>query len=159
MDPFTLIMLTLGLALALAILALIAVVTYGAIIVRKHRNLLESLRRNGIAFACRPTLGMQVLGGFILSIDRDTVTLWRIGLGQPVRLQNFPRHGAWLAPTPVKINIARTSPGLSVVSSAGERIIVVIYSDPTMGYSVPAKGAFLDLVCENIRASLASAPI
>jgi hypothetical protein len=161
MDAFALVMLVLGLALTLAVLALIAVVAYGRIVGRKQRDLLESLRRNGIAFACRPALGMQVLGGFVLGIDPGIdpgmVTLWRIGLGQPVRVQSFPRRGAGVSPVPVKINVARTVAGLSVVSAAGERIEVVIYSDPTTGYSAPAKGVFLDLVFEKIRESLAGA--
>ncbi|HEY3502068.1 MAG TPA: hypothetical protein VGN37_04660 [Actinocatenispora sp.] len=158
MDVFTLTMVVLGLALTLVILALIAVVTYGRLVVRNQRRLLVALRRDGIAFVCRPTLGMQIMAGFVLAVDRDAVSLWKVGPRQPVRLQSFPRNGARVAPTQVKVNVLRTSPALSVVSAAGERIDVVIYPDPTGSRSAPVKDVVLDLVSEKIRASLAGTP-
>jgi hypothetical protein len=145
-------------ALALALLLLLALVIYGRLVVRNQRKALLALRQNGLAFLCRPTLGMQTLAGFILSVDQDAVSLWKVGLGQPVQKQTFPSPGARVAPATVKINIARRSSGLSVISSAAERVDVVIYPDPTTSYSAPADGAFLDLVCEKIRENLAGTP-
>ncbi|MEV0699606.1 hypothetical protein AB0I53_17040 [Saccharopolyspora sp. NPDC050389] len=146
------------LVVALALLLLLALVIYGRLVVRNQRRALVVLRQNSLAFLCRPTLGMQSLAGFILSVDQDAVSLWKVGLGQPVRKQTFPSPGARVAPTTVKINVARRSSGLSVISSAAERVDVVIYPDPTMSYSAPANGAFLDLVCEKIRENLARTP-
>lgn len=146
------------LVVALALLLLLALVIYGRLVVRNQREALGALRQNGLAFLCRPTLGMRTLAGFILSVDQNSVTLWKVGLGQPVQMQSFPSAGARVAPTAVKVNIARSSSGLSVISAAAERVDVVIYPDPTMSYSTPADGAFLDLVCDKIRESLARAP-
>ncbi|MGA8113113.1 MAG: hypothetical protein WCA46_05575 [Actinocatenispora sp.] len=147
--------LILGVALALALLLLLALVIYGRLAVRNQRRALAALRQNGLAFLCRPTLGMRSLAGFVLSVDHDAVSLWKVGLGQPVRRQSFPSPGARVEPTTVKVNVARRSSGLSVISSAAERVDVVIYPDPTMSYSAPADAAFLDVVCERIRATLA----
>lgn len=144
------------LALALVLLVLLVLVICGRLLVRNQRKVLEALRQNGLAFLCRPTLGMRNFAGFVLSVDHDTVSLWKVGLGQPVRMRALPRHGATVAPATVRINVARSSPGLSVVSSAGERVDVVIYPDPTMSYSTPTKGAPLDLAYAEIRENLAS---
>ncbi|RKT89072.1 hypothetical protein SAMN05421805_12876 [Saccharopolyspora antimicrobica] len=146
------------LAVALALLVLLALVVYGRLVVRNQRKALAALRQNGLAFLCRPTLGMLTFAGYLLSVDRDAVSLWKVGLGRPVRKQSFPSPGARVAPATVKINLARTSSGLSVISSAAERLDVVIYPDPTMSYSAPANGAFLDLVREKIQEHLAHTP-
>ncbi|MDA3629329.1 hypothetical protein OU415_28135 [Saccharopolyspora sp. WRP15-2] len=144
--------------MALALLLLLALVIYGRLVVRNQRRSLAVLRQNGLAFLCRPTLGMLSSAGFILSVDHNAVSLWKVGLGEPVRKQAFPSPGARVAPTTVKINVARRSSGLSVISSAAERVDVVIYPDPTMSYSAPAGGALLDLVREKIQEELARIP-
>ncbi|MDA3646877.1 hypothetical protein LZ318_40760 [Saccharopolyspora indica] len=144
-------------ALALLLLLLLALVIYGRLAVRNQRRALAALRQHGLAFLCRPALGLRSLAGFILSVDREAVSLWQVGLGEPVLKQTFPSPGAGVAPATVKINTARRSSGLSVISAAGERVDVVIYPDPTMSYSAPANGAFLDLVHEKIRQNLARA--
>ncbi|MFB4320110.1 hypothetical protein [Actinomadura sp. 21ATH] len=141
-------------AVALALLLLLALVIYGWLAVRNQRRILEALRRNGPAFLCRPTLGMRHVAGFILSVDQNAVTLWRVGLGRPAPLRSFPSAGATVAPATVRVNAARRTSGLSVVSTAGERVDVAIYPDPTMAYSSPADGAFLDLVNDRIREHL-----
>src|SRR4051812_13382604 len=92
------------LAVALALLLLLlALVIYGRLVVRNHRRALVVLRQNGLAFLCRPTLGMQSLAGFILSVDQVAVSLWKVGLGQPMRKLTFPSPGARVVPTTVKI--------------------------------------------------------
>ncbi|MDA3646766.1 hypothetical protein LZ318_41340 [Saccharopolyspora indica] len=146
------------LVVAMALLLLLALVIYGRLVVRNQRRALAALRQNGLAFLCRPTLGLRSFAGFILSVDRVAVSLWKVGLGQPVRKQTFPSPGADVAPATVKTNVARMSAGLSVASAAGERLDVVIYPDPTMAYSAPADSAFLDLVREKIRDAVARAP-
>ncbi|MER7083722.1 hypothetical protein SAMN02982929_00613 [Saccharopolyspora kobensis] len=140
---------------ALALLVFLALVICGRLLVGNQRKTLAVLRQNGLAFLCRPTLGMRSFAGYVLSIDRDAVSLWKVGLGEPVRKQTFPSHGARVAPAVVKINVARTSPGLSVISATAERVDVVIHPDPTMSYSAPANGALLDLVREKIQEHLA----
>lgn len=143
---------------ALALLLLLALVIYGRLVVRNQRRALAALRQTGLAVLCRPTMGMRSSAGFILSVDQAAVSLWKVGLGQPVRRQTFPSSGARVAPATVKINVARSSSGLSVASADAERMDVVIYPDPTMSYSTPADGAFLDLVREKIRDTLARTP-
>jgi len=152
------VLLSLLLVMALALLLLLTLVIYGRLVVRNQRKALGALRQNGLAFLCRPTLGMQNLAGFILSVDQNSVALWKVGLGQPVQIRVFPSTGARVAPTTVKVNLARRSSGLSITSAATERLDVVIYPDPTMSYSSPADGAFLDLVRDKIQESLARTP-
>lgn len=140
---------------ALALLPVLALVVYGRLVVRNQRKALLALRRNGLAYLCRPTMGMFRLAGFILSVDQEAVCLWKVGLGRPVQKQTFPGRGATVAPTTVKINVARRSPGLSVTSSTGERADVVIYPDPTLSYSAPVEGPLLEVVCDDVRRELA----
>ncbi|BCJ38491.1 hypothetical protein Athai_59940 [Actinocatenispora thailandica] len=144
------------LVVLLALLALLVsgLVVYGRMLVRNQRRVLESLRRNGLAFLCRPTMGMRSMAGFILGIDRNAVSLWKVGLGQPKRTQTIPSHGARVVPATVRINVARSSPGLSVLSAGGSRVDVAVYPDPTMGYSAPTKGPSLDLVGQQIQQAL-----
>jgi hypothetical protein len=142
------------LALALVLLLLIGLAVYGRLVVNNQRKSLAALRQHGVAFLCRPRLGMQHLAGYILSVDQEAVSLWKVGLRRPVRKSDFPSLGATVTPAPVKINVARTSTGVSLVSAAGQRIDVVIYPDPTMSYSTPTDGALLELVCDEIRKSL-----
>ncbi|HEY3505188.1 MAG TPA: hypothetical protein VGN37_20680 [Actinocatenispora sp.] len=148
----------LGSAFVLAMVALVVAVVCGQLLIRGQRRLLEALRRNGIAFACAPTLGMQIMAGFVLAVDRDTVSLWKVTPRRSVRLQAFLRYGVKIAPSRVKVNVLRTAPALSLVSVAGERIDVVIYSDPG-AISAPVKGIALQLVSDKIRESVAAPPI
>lgn len=136
------------------VLVLVALVIYGRLVVRNQRTALSAFRRSGLAYLCRPRLGMYSLAGFILSVDQDAVSLWKVGLGQPVQKQTFPSAGATVAPSTVKINVAGRTSGLSVRSSTGEHVDVVIYPDPTLSYSTPAGRPFLDLVCDKIRTEL-----
>ncbi|GAA4202117.1 hypothetical protein GCM10022220_09130 [Actinocatenispora rupis] len=142
------------LLLALVLLVILALVSYGWLMVRSQRRALAELRQNGLAFLCRPTMGMQSVAGFVLSVDRNAVALWKVGLGRPVRKHSFPSSGATVAPATVKVNLARSSPGLSVLSPAAARIDVAIYPDPTMSYSAPIDGASLVVVCEKIQETL-----
>lgn len=147
-----------GVMFAVALLLLIAAVTYGRLLIGRQGKALAALRRNGPAFMCRPTMGMQHLAGFILSIDRNDVSLWKVGLRRPVRKQSFPSAGAGVAPATVKINVARSSNGLSVISATGGRLDVAIYPDPGMARAYPVTGPFLDPVVEQIRGALADTP-
>jgi hypothetical protein len=140
--------------LALFALLVTALVAYGRLLVRNQRRMLADLRRNGLAFLCRPTLGLRSSAGFIVSVDHEAVSLWKVGLRQPVRQQTFPSRGASLDRATVQVNTFRKSPGLSVISADGKRLDVVIYPDPTMSYSAPTKGALLDRVSEQIQAHL-----
>ena len=146
------------LIVALALLLLLALVGYGWLAVRNQRRTLIALRRTGVAFLCRPRMGLRRFAGFILSVDGEAVSLWRVGLGRPMRRQTFASAGAQVTPATVRINTARSSAGLSVLSSGGERVDVVVYPDPTMSYSAPADGAVLDLVQEKIRETLPPVP-
>ncbi|MBO2458268.1 hypothetical protein [Actinomadura violacea] len=146
------------LVVALALLPLLALVIYGRLAVRNQRRTLAALRRDGLAFLCRPTLGMRNMAGFILSIDQNSVALWKVGIRRPKRIQAFPSTGAKVAPATVRINTARRSSGLSIISATTERVDVVIYPDPTMAYSRPADDAFLALVRDKIQENLARAP-
>ncbi|BCJ27406.1 hypothetical protein [Actinocatenispora sera] len=140
--------------LALLALLVFALVAYGRRMVRNQRTMLADLRRDGLAFLCRPTLGLRSSAGFVLAADRHAVSLWKVGLRQPVRLQSFPSRGARVEPATVRINTARRAAGLSVVSAAGERLDVVVYPDPTMSYSSPTKDALLDRVSQQLQAHL-----
>ncbi|QKG19917.1 hypothetical protein [Actinomadura verrucosospora] len=140
---------------ALVLLPLLALVVYGRLAVRNQRRTLAALRRDGLAFLCRPTLGLRTLAGFILSIDQNSVALWKVGLGRPARIRSFPSAGAEVAPATVRINTARSSSGLSIISATAERVDVAVYPDPTMAYSRPADDAFLGLVRDKIREHLA----
>lgn len=141
---------------AVAALVLAALVLYGGLLVRSQRESLAAMRRGGLAYLCRPTMGLRSFAGFILSVDHDAVTLWKVGTGQPEPKQTLPSPGATVAPATVKINTARTSAGLSVISADAERIDVVIYPDPTMAYSRPVDDAFLHLVRDKIEQTLAA---
>jgi hypothetical protein len=155
MHVFLLLLPILIVFLVLMTLLVTALVLYGRRLVRNQRTVLAGLRRNGLAFLCRPTLGLRSSAGFILSVDRDAVSLWKVGLREPVRRQSFPSRGARVEPATVQVNTARKAAGLSVVSAAGERLDVSIYPDPTMSYSAPAKGTPLADAAQQIQASLA----